>query len=128
MLEQPRAGIEFVGRRRGDASPRAGRGARLHDESAADAVVLLARQHLERGVVRGEAHAVGVPGQHLIDVEQQIQRLVEGDFMAAEQPDAGPSMRMRCKVGSIDGRIDRCPDSCPPARAESPGRCNGRGR
>jgi hypothetical protein len=40
------------------------------DEAAADAVVLLARQHGEFGIVGGEAHAVGMPGQHLVGVEE----------------------------------------------------------
>jgi len=61
VLEQARAGIELV-RRLGARGADIRFGAGLHHETAADAVVLLARQNLQRRIMRGEAHAVGVAG------------------------------------------------------------------
>jgi len=83
VLEQARAGIEVEWR----LEPRGAHirlSAGLHHETAADAVVLLARQHLQRGIMRSEAHAVGMAGQHLIRVEQKIERLVECNLVPAQ--------------------------------------------
>jgi hypothetical protein len=54
-------------------------------ETTTDAEILLAGENLERCVVCRKTHAVGVAGQHLIDVEQQIQRFVECDLVPSEQ-------------------------------------------
>ena len=105
VLEQPRPGIELE-RRRAARGADARLGAGLHDEAAADAVILLFGQYLQRRVVRREAHAVGMPGQHLIQVKQQIERLVEGDLVPAQQADPAcdaNSVQSRLHGGSIDG-------------------------
>ena len=105
VLEQPRSGVEFEG----CCGPRGFRAAglaRAHDEAAADAVELLAGEHGAGGIVRGEAHAVRVPGQHLIEVEQQVQRLVEGDLPPAEQADpAGAADALQCRFDG--GGVER---------------------
>jgi hypothetical protein len=83
VLEQTRAGIELVRRfapRRADIRLGAG----LHDEAAADAVILLFRQYLKRRIVCGETHAVGMPRQYLVHVEQKVERFVERDLVLAQ--------------------------------------------
>ena len=86
-FEQLLARTELVRRR---AAGRAGIHFRpgANDETAADAVVLLARQQILRGIMRGETHAVGMAGQHLIGVKQEIQGLVEIDLVPAQQAQA----------------------------------------
>src|ERR1700722_1638262 len=86
MLEKPRARIELVRR---FAAPRADipLGPGLPHEAAADAVILLSRQYTQRRIVRSEAHAVGMSRQHLVRVEQEIERLVKGDFVLTQQTD-----------------------------------------
>ena len=104
VLEQARAGIEFV-RRHGTRRAHARRGAGLHHEAAADTVVLLARQYLQARVVRREAHAVGMTRQDLVHVEQQIERFIEGYLMLAQQADAAVAADpLQC--GLDGGRID----------------------
>ncbi len=105
VLEQTRAGIELE--RRGGAGGADIRfGARLHDEAAADAVVLFVRQYLQRGIVSREAHAVGMPRQHLIHVKQKIERLVERDLVPPQQANTtldANSMQRGFDGGGIDG-------------------------
>ena len=55
--------------------------------AAADRVHLLRQQRRARRIPRREAHAVRMAGQHLVAVEQQVHRLVEGDFVLAEKPE-----------------------------------------
>ena len=104
VLEQTHAGVEFERRRR----PRGGRTgirARLHDEAAADAVVLFVGEDRARCIVGREAHAVGMPRQHLIDMEQQIERLIEGDLATTRQADsplAANSLERRFDERGID--------------------------
>ncbi len=57
----------------------------LH-RAAADRVHLLRQQRPPRRIARGEAHAVGMTGQHLVAVEQEVHRFVEGDFALARNP------------------------------------------
>jgi hypothetical protein len=104
VLEQARAGIEFV-RRYGARCAHARRSAGLHHEAAADTVVLLARQYLQVRVVRREAHAVGMTRQDLVHVEQQIERFIEGYLMLAQQADAAVAADP-LQYGLDGGRID----------------------
>ena len=53
--------------------------------AAADRIHLLGQQRCPGRVARRETHAVRMTGQHLVAVEQQVHRLVEGDFAAPEQ-------------------------------------------
>jgi hypothetical protein len=78
----------------------------LHHETTPHAVVLLAGQYLEAGVVGREAHAVAVSRQDLIDMKQQIQRFVEGDVAAAQKIDparAANSLQSGFDDSGIDG-------------------------
>ena len=95
-----------------------------HDEAAADRVVVLLAQHARPGAERGEAHAVGVTRQPLVMHEQQLHRLIEGDLVLAEQPDASAW----CGCAARSARC--CPDRrSRAARPRGPrarrGRCRG---
>lgn len=57
-------------------------------EAAADGVVVAGGDDLVVGVIGGEAHAVGVVGQLLPLVHQQVALLVEGDRVRAAEQDA----------------------------------------
>jgi len=59
-----------------------------------------------RGIMRGEAHAVGMAGQHLIRVKQKIERLVECDLVPAQQANASIDaypLQGRLDGGGLDG-------------------------
>src|SRR5690554_5178765 len=91
----PRACQQFVAagervRYRGGIGddPVLGRLVLVDHEAAADGVVVAAGDLVAFGVVRGEAHAVGVVGQLLPLVHQQVALFLERDFMPAGQADA----------------------------------------
>ena len=79
------------------------------DEPAAGGEDLLAVQHAPRRIERGEAHAVGMLRQGLVTVKQQVERLVEGDFVLAREQDAAraaDAFERRLHRGRIDrGRL-----------------------
>ncbi len=95
--------------------------------AAADRVHLFRQQRLSRRVPRGESHAIGVSRQHLVAVEQEVHRLVEGDLVPAGEPDAAACRGCaRASAPSPRGRIRT--GRGPRGRAGSPGPCSGRGR
>ena len=95
--------------------------------AAADRVHLLRQQRRARRIARGEAHAVRVARQHLVAVEQEVHRLVEGDLVPAGEPDA--LARRGCAPASAPSPRDRTrTDRGPRGRAGSPGPCSGRAR
>ncbi len=79
------------------------------DETAAGGEDLLPVQHAARRIERGEAHAVRVLRQGLVTVEQQVERLVEGDLVLAREQDAAraaDALERRLHRGRIDrGRL-----------------------
>ena len=80
-----------------------------------------------RRVARREAHAVRMPGQHLVAVEQQVHRLVEGDLVPAG--DAKPPALADARAASAPSPRDRTrTDHGPRGRAGSRGPCSGRAR
>ena len=95
-------GLERIAARRPAARPPCSlaeiRGA--HDEAAAGRVVLLAMQHGAGGIERGETHAVRMLRQRLVAVKQQVERLVERDFVLATRR-SRRCERIRSSVGSI---------------------------
>src|SRR5690606_7355044 len=91
----PRACQQFVAagermRYRGGVGDDAvlGRLVLVDHEAAADGVVVAAGDLVAFGVVRGEAHAVGVVGQLLPLVHQQVALFLERDLVPAGQADA----------------------------------------
>jgi hypothetical protein len=74
---------------------------RAHDETAPRREEFLAMQHRTAGIERREAHAVGVTGQGLVAMEQQVHRLVEADLVRACEPQPLLSTDPR------QGRFDR---------------------
>ena len=57
------------------------------------------------GIARREAHAIRMARQHLVALEQQIHRLVEGDLVAAQQPQPAAAADAReCRLH--DRRIE----------------------
>ena len=67
------------------------------------------------------------PGQHLVAVEQEVHRLVEGDLVTAQQPQPAAAADAR-KRRLHDRRVESGRIVALEARAGSRGRCNGRGR
>jgi len=100
VLEQARAGIELV-RRLGARGADIRFGAGLHHENRRRCCSTpRAPKNLQRRIMRGEAHAVGVAGQHLIRVEEKIERLVKTLSSCRPNKRMRRSSRILRKVGS----------------------------
>jgi len=74
-------------------------------ETAADRVVVARGDHLALRIERGEAHAIGVVGQLLALVHDQVALLVEADLVLPEQADAPVAADAFQRLGD-DVRVD----------------------